>query len=100
MAVIRMKDPLFQAENEWRLVHCRGPDSGERRVCFRVRGSVAIPYVVLGLQIARGQRLPIKQVILGPGVDGESGERSVQMLLREHGHHATVARTMVRLRVW
>lgn len=82
--IAAMKDPVFQGEEEYRLIQYRMRDDppGED-VRFRVAGRVAIPFISTRLCHPDTGVLPISRVIIGPTVD-HLAERSVKTLLRRY----------------
>lgn len=54
--LLSFKDPIFEEEKEWRLIHLdgknkRGTSQGSRDVEFRTRGDHLIPYIQSGIRI-------------------------------------------------
>lgn len=74
----------FREEREWRFVVQMeaAPDSLQ----FRVRGSVLVPYLKIGP--GGPGILPITRLIVGPGKNQEVTERSLRLLLAQHGYGA------------
>jgi hypothetical protein len=72
----------FSDEREWRYVVQRSGDQTD--VCFRRKGNVVVPYI----RLARGAiaKLPLLEVIVGPGRDPELTTKSIKLYLKSKGY--------------
>lgn len=88
------KEPSYKEEQESRIVtgisKQRELFAREAPLRFRARGGDIIPYIPLALDIVRGEdlvpKLPIRRIVLGPGVDYERNVSSLSRLLGENGY--------------
>ena len=79
------KDPSFAEEKEWRAVYVI-PHGRFEEVQFRPNNGVAVPYIGLNIGTDSERRLPIREVVQGPRVDGDTGVRSLEFLLASTGY--------------
>lgn len=92
------KDPSYSEEQESRLVCSYSGDDNDRfqnekPLRFRARGSDLIPYIPLSLNLLKDgemPRLPIKRIVIGPGVDFERNYISINELLKAHSYDDVV----------
>jgi len=79
------KDPAWAEEQEWRGVYVL-PSGELDGVRFRPAGGVAVPYESMEMGAVGDERLPIREVVLGPSVDAETARKSLEMLLASSGY--------------
>ena len=84
------KSEKFQEEREWRAIYLNGDNTEERRqsVKFRIMQELIIPYMEFDLTPSAGaeqERLPIVNIVCGPGVNYPCAEKSLRMLLQAGG---------------
>src|SRR5690606_5301616 len=92
------KDPSYSEEQESRLVCSYSCDNNalfqnELPLQFRVRGSDLIPYIPLSLNLLKDEeepRLPIRRIVVGPGVDFDRNYVSINELLKAHSYDDVV----------
>ncbi|EGL65594.1 hypothetical protein AGRO_1614 [Agrobacterium sp. ATCC 31749] len=88
------KDDAYKEEQESRIVALRSENRAplvyEAPVKFRARGNEIVPYIPLSFNPILGdnkpERLPIREIIVGPGVDFERANRSLRQKLRACGY--------------
>lgn len=74
----RFKNDAFEEEKEWRIIvkaHVA------KKIDYRVRDNVIIPYVNIG---SSDSRLPITRVTVGPGKDSELTRRSIEKFISQN----------------
>ena len=89
------KDRSYSEEQESRLVCTYSCDKNdlfqnELPLQFRARGSDLIPYIPMSLGLLKdgeAPRLPIKRIIVGPGVDFDRNYASINELLKAHSYN-------------
>lgn len=81
------KAPAWEEEQEWRAVFAL-PDGMTEGVQFRSGGGVAVPYLGLHMGNEPGGKLPIREVVIGPTVDPETAQQSLEILLAANGYEA------------
>jgi hypothetical protein len=97
---VEFKNPLFQDEQEWRLIQEAYQHSSRSLVRFAARGSYVRPY----LEFRRSEEhamspLPIRTIICGPRLDDDIAVETVQELLSANGYSVYEIRVEVsRLR--
>ena len=79
--IFRLKDPGFREEAEWRFVALPKAGREEDLVRFRSTSRGITPYLPIPLA-EEGQTLPLGQVTVGPGDNGNLAGRAAEMLLR------------------
>jgi hypothetical protein len=97
------KDPSYSEEQESRLVcsYYRDDNDGfqnEKPLQFRARGSDIIPYLPISLNLLNDgetPRLPIKRIVVGPGVDFDRNYISINELLKAHSYDDVVVEPSV-----
>jgi hypothetical protein len=81
-----LKDPAFREEKEWRLVLPVPTEKANlqnpRR--FRPGNTTLIPYIEHNLLRSSDQKLPLVDLILGPGSDARGGEAALSFLRDQH----------------
>jgi hypothetical protein len=75
----------FADEREWRYVIQRSGDQTD--VCFRRKGNVVVPYIRLAK--ATASKLPLLEVVVGPGRDPELTTKSIKLYLKSKGYADT-----------
>jgi len=88
------KDASYSEEQESRLVcHYSGEDNdlfkNELPLKFRAKGSDLIPYIPLSLDLLEAEnkpRLPMKRIVVGPGVDFKRNYASINSLLKVNSY--------------
>lgn len=78
----QFKNQSFEEEREWRII-VRAKSS--KRVEFRVRDNVIMPYVNIS-----ADRLPISRITIGPGKEAELTRKSVENFLRNTAQYRDV----------
>lgn len=90
------KDESYSEEQESRLVCISSSDDDARferelPLSFRARGSDIVPYISMSHHLLRNEgekpRLPIRRIIIGPGVDFERNFASVTALLKANSYN-------------
>lgn len=71
----QFKNHAFQEEREWRVI---AKASAVKRVEYRVRDNVVVPFITIG---AEDSRLPIERVTVGPGKDAALTRKSISNFL-------------------
>lgn len=97
------KDPSYSEEQESRLVcsySCDGNDlfKNEKPLQFRAKGSDLIPYIPMSIDLLRDEekpRLPIKRIVVGPGVDFDRNYVSINELLKANSYDDVVVEPSV-----
>lgn len=92
------KDRSYSEEQESRLVCTYSCDSNdflqnELPLQFRARGSDLIPFIPMSLGLLKdgeAPRLPIKRIVVGPGVDFDRNYVSINELLKAHSYDDVV----------
>jgi len=96
---MEFKDASFKEEKEWRLVLDYDLAKVKPMRHFRMGLSTLVPY----LKVDVGEdyhRTYIKEVVIGPNPQPESAQKSVKMLLREHGLDTVVTGSQIPYRMW
>ncbi len=75
----------FSDEREWRYVVQRSGDQTD--VCFRRKGHVVTPYIRLATRAS--EKLPLLQVLVGPGRDPDLTSKSIRLYLKSKGYEDT-----------
>ncbi|CAO3434215.1 DUF2971 domain-containing protein [Azospirillum endophyticum] len=99
------KHPGYMEENETRLVLRRKNTKDGRdkdrdwyntNIEYRARGGDIIPYIATPLNFPDApnfvDRLPIREIVLGPGVPFSRNERSIRAFLEDNGYNDVVIR--------
>lgn len=97
------KDRSYSEEQESRLVCSYAGESNnlfqnELPLHFRAKGSDLIPYIPMSLNLLRETdkpRLPIKRIVVGPGVDFERNAASISALLKAHSYDDVIVEPSV-----
>lgn len=104
---VRHKHRGFREEAEVRIVALRsvprvreleeadGELRPQREVCFRSRAGILVPHIRLFGRKELGDRLPIKQVIVGPHPEKTKRRVAVERLLRNNGIDAVVTESSI-----
>lgn len=81
--LVRVKNPAFHEENEWRVIlDAQKRSQAQRRILFRTGVTLGvIPYVELPIEMRC-----LRSVIVGPGPYPEIRRAGVSELLRSRGH--------------
>ena len=82
--LVSFKNPVFEAEKEWRLVYIDFPFREKGLLKFRRSGSQLVPFVEFSPSVE--EVMPISTVWLGPQVDSQLGRMSLRLLLYERGY--------------
>jgi hypothetical protein len=94
-----LKAPEFSEEREWRLVSDL-TDIRHPQVTFRATGSTIVPYFDLSIAGSDG-KVPIRQVVVGPGPHSQATASSVSSLLGRHASGTwAVAFSTIPYRGW
>lgn len=97
------KDPSYSEEQESRLVCTYSWDNNDNfqneiPLQFRARGSDLIPFIPMSLGLLKegeAPRLPIKRIVVGPGVDFDRNCISIHELLKAHSYDDVVVEQSV-----
>lgn len=100
------KDPSYKEEQESRIVFTHSKSDAfhsETPLQFRARGGDIVPYMPVALheRLLRepDPKLPIKEIVSGPGVDYERNYNSLKQLLGENGYEGVeIVRSVIPLR--
>lgn len=87
--ILRLKNPAFEAEREWRLISHRPEVQRRVKRSFRSSSLGVIPFYDWKPQ-RRDQRLPITDVIVGPSPHGHISHLALRELLEEYGYRNSV----------
>ena len=79
-----IKDPSFAEEREWRTVRPVWPRTGDhgKDISFRAGSTGLTPFVELDFREDNG-RIPLSEVVVGPGGEAHLRANAVRMLLKE-----------------
>jgi hypothetical protein len=91
--VLSFKDAAYENEREWRLCFLRRTEATTPSIKYRAATRTIIPYIELPLPSETlsdspnpaSERLPIREVVLGPGLDRALTLESARGLLESHG---------------
>ena len=87
-----MKDPAFEAEREWRIIHKLRP-SDIRSMVYRQRQTLMSRHIPFNYQKRDGDGspplLPIQKIVVGPSRHKLVSQTSVYDLLRTQGYPAS-----------
>jgi len=83
----RFKSSAFSEEKEWRAIYINNDFANEQRIKNRLRmvDSILTPYIELHLYKKNSQdnkMLPIKEIIIGPKVDGKKAGKSINLIYK------------------
>jgi len=70
------KHQSFLEEKEWRLVGIVSANDGSRAK-WRTRGNLILPYCCLDIGPSGGSPVPVRRVVIGPGVDPLLAKHSI-----------------------
>jgi hypothetical protein len=93
------KNPAFKEEREWRCVFPTGIGSvtwERKNVFFRQGDHGIVPYVKIAL--SEDGRLPIAEIIAGPGLDRRLAEKALALLDQKYELHVPVRGSQFSLR--
>jgi hypothetical protein len=79
------KDPAWSEEQEWRAVRVLTEGQLEQ-VRFRPVRGIAVPFITLSTGADHDSRLPIREVVVGPTVNAEMAQKSLELLLASNGY--------------
>lgn len=82
--IISMKNPVFEEENEWRLIIFKSRLDNQKEVKFREKGGVLIPYQSASVynQDGKNKIFPINSIRIGPGLDSRRDKYSLELLIK------------------
>ncbi len=85
------KDAAFSEEKEWRAIYCEENSSGKIPTKYRARLNRIVDFKEFSfaptlLDIPCKDKLPLKKIICGPGVDHESQIEVIKGLLKDRGY--------------
>lgn len=85
------KDEAFSEEREWRAIYCEELSSGKLPTNYRARSNRIVDYkefsfAPTALDIEYNNKLPLKKIICGPGVDHEQQIQVIKSLLKDRGY--------------
>lgn len=86
--ILRLKNPAFAAEKEWRLIAHRPDVSRRVKQQFRASPLGVIPFYEWNRR-GRERQLPIRQVVVGPSPYGQISDLALKQFLRERGYEDT-----------
>jgi hypothetical protein len=96
------KNPAFSKEKEWRAIALNLTASDINNLNFREIQGIVVPYIEMkfpSLEMEKEDHLPIIEIIQGPLVDPELGEKSLRLLLKKCGYDkVNVRRSKVPIR--
>jgi len=83
----RFKSSAFSEEKEWRAIYINNDFANEQRIKNKLRmvDSILTPYIELHLykkNSAKNRILPIKEIIIGPKVDGKKAGKSINLIYK------------------
>lgn len=90
-----LKHPDFKEEQEWRAFAL--VLSTDKRMSYRVKGSVAIPHCLLDLQPVNGV-FPVVNVTIGPNTNQVLAMRGLQAIIWSSGERISTTRSTTPLR--
>jgi hypothetical protein len=91
VACAYVKHPSFAEEREWRIVQPVWARTGENcSLRFRQGALGLTPYVGIDIRDSN-DRIPISQIIVGPGGNADDRELAVRVLLARHGYGGEAA---------
>lgn len=94
------KHPKFSEENELRLIFYQKKGQ-EKEICFREGASTIIPYVEIDLAVSAKDRLPIKEIVIGPAPNKELSKKSIEKLVVKYGiQSCDVVLSEIPYRAW
>ncbi len=88
-----VKHESFRVENEYRFIERIFDKEHEKDLGFQVKRSFIARHILVPHYVAESsprQRLPIVEVMIGPGKHQREAARSVQALLKKHGYTCPV----------
>jgi hypothetical protein len=100
---LRLKNPSFEDEAEWRLVFMiDAANEREQPPSFMTRGNYVASYVDVAISTSSvlSSTLPLTTIICGPKLDAAFARASVQYLLRVYGYDDVEIITSKLLKVW
>ncbi|MCC5641298.1 DUF2971 domain-containing protein [Nostoc sp. CHAB 5844] len=80
VSLLRLKNPAFLAESEWRLVVVEAETSRLQDIKYRAGKYGLIPYLPVKTSSANNQ-IPIKEIVVGPGRYADLAHNSLSMFL-------------------
>jgi hypothetical protein len=80
----QIKHPSFHEEHEWRICAIANPN--DLRVKFRSGALGITPYIEVSATTASRPKLPITEIVLGPGPNIDVRARAASLLLQRHGY--------------
>jgi hypothetical protein len=87
--LLRIKNPQFADEREWRLIfRDEHPPNAARRVSFVARGAYPKPFISVELkrQGSNENKLPLVKIMCGPKLDHELATLSARHVLDDYGY--------------
>jgi hypothetical protein len=79
-SIMRLKNPAFEAEQEWRLVYMNIDEHNQERLKFRNGRWGMVPYIEMKPPLA-SINLPITEIMVGPSPHAETAQHSLSMFL-------------------
>jgi len=89
--IISMKNPVFEREDEWRLIIFKRKFDSQKEVEFREKNEELIPYLPASIYTEKEKKLifPINSIRIGPGLDTEKVRYSLELLNKNHSEIST-----------
>jgi Protein of unknown function (DUF2971) len=86
-----LKNETFSEEREWRLVRARSTSSTSQPLKFRQGPLGLTPFLMVDVRTGSG-RLPLREVVVGPGPNSKLRVGAVEMLLEQLGYQGVDVR--------
>lgn len=93
------KHESFKEESEWRIVGIVGGGATDQRARWRVRGNLILPYCCLDIGPAGPSPVPVREIVVGPGVDSRLAAHSIQFLAFGRDPWIEIVRSKSTLRI-
>jgi hypothetical protein len=103
---LRLKNPFFGDEQEWRYFHLIGEDElgddDDSKEEFAIRGDYVKPFICFPQERKRKSlvRLPITGVVCGPRLDVDVAKPTVERFLRSRGYSGITAERSALAAIW
>ncbi len=89
--IICMKNPVFEREDEWRLIIFKRKLDSQKEVEFRDKDGELIPYLSTSVYSENEKKLifPLNSIGIGPGLDSKKVKYSLELLNKKHSDIST-----------